>query len=111
MSDRIPLFKFGDQVRIMETAEMEKRGLANQIGTVAAKQRTPSHQVSVALDDDGITPNLVEVSADSLMKIPGPVFQFDGRSMESVEALRARGMFVRWISVGGKTLYIPETKP
>lgn len=108
MSDHTPLLKFGDQVRIMQTKEMEDAGLANLIGTVAAKQRTPSHLVQVALDDDGATPNLVEVPADSLMRIQRPVFQFDERSMESIDALRARGIRVHEVSVGGKALYIPE---
>ncbi len=63
------LFRFGDTVRIMQTTEMEDRGIANQVGTVACHQRTPSHLVVVGLDDDGNTPNEVEVPASSLMRV------------------------------------------
>ena len=67
--DHVPLFRFGNRVRIMQTTEMVDRGLANLVGTVTGPQRTPSHLVVVALDDDGETPNHVEVPADSLMRL------------------------------------------
>jgi hypothetical protein len=68
VSDRIPLFQFGEHVRIMQTKEMEDAGLANLVGTVATKQRTPANLVQVALDDNGVTPNYVDVPAHSLMR-------------------------------------------
>ena len=67
MGTQTRLFRFGDTVRVMQTTDMERAGLANQIGTVMEHQRTPAHLVTVALDDDGTNPNHVEIPADSLI--------------------------------------------
>jgi hypothetical protein len=34
VSDTIPRFRFGERVRIMQTGDMEYRGLANKHGTL-----------------------------------------------------------------------------
>ena len=65
MSDRVPLFKFGDRVRILQ---MAGPGLANRLGTVMERQRTPSHYVRVALDETDTIPEVnVELPAASLI--------------------------------------------
>lgn len=45
------LWQFGQRVRVMQTPEMEHAGLTNMLGTVMGNQKTPSHLVSVAMDD------------------------------------------------------------
>lgn len=69
MSDTIPRFLFGDRVRVMQTTDMEKNGLANRRGTVTKHQRTPSNLVCITLDECDHEEVTVEVPASVLMRI------------------------------------------
>lgn len=70
MSEQVPLLRFGQRVRIMQTDEMVECGYANRYGTVAGNQRTPSNMVLVYLDESPDVPEEhIEVPASSLMRI------------------------------------------
>ena len=68
MSNYIPTFKPGDRVRIMQTVEMERRGLANLRGTVTDVSMN-GDDAMVLLDKSSVELlPLIEIPANSLMK-------------------------------------------
>lgn len=73
MGQQQALLRFGQRVRVMQTTEMEERGLANCRGTVMCNQRTLSHMIRVALDEDNVPSDHEELGIDlpshSLMRV------------------------------------------
>lgn len=69
MSDRIPTFRHGDRVKVMQTREAESNGLANLHGTVVGGIiRGNGERVSFVLPD-GERTETVHIPDRCLMKI------------------------------------------
>lgn len=70
MSDTVPTFRFGERVRVMQV-EGVNQSLHNRHGTVMSDQRTPSHMVRVALDEDDDHKAVnIEMLRSCLMRLP-----------------------------------------